>query len=402
MLRDVARPHIFTVARPAAPWYNKNMKLLVPAAYGLEAVVKKQIFLLGYGDTRARNGRIAVDNCGWKDVARLNVFLRSGERVLWQLGSFPAVTFDQLYEGVAALPWRDVIDKDGKITVVTKTVNSTLFAHHSVQAVGKKAIVSAMGGTLTESGAQFKVELDITDNVVSVNLDTTGAGLHKRGYRILPYSAPIKETLAAALIDLSVYNPDKTFADLFCGSGTLLIEAAIKAQKIAPGRNRTFSFQHWKTADATALAEAFAEADDLRLHKNVDIIGADVNPRALEVARHCAKQAGVEQCIKFNLRSAEKFVSRSSYGVMISNPPYGERLGSQTDVVQTARNMGRLYRTLDKWNFCFITPCENFEQYFGRRADKKRQLYNAGIKCTYYCFNGPKPPKAEDCGTSGK
>ena len=262
MLRDVVRPHIFTVARPAAPWYNKNMKLLVPAAYGLEAVVKKQIFLLGYGDTRARNGRIAVDNCGWKDVARLNVFLRIGERVLWQLGSFPAVTFDQLYEGVAALPWRDVMDKDGKITVVTKTVNSTLFAHHSVQAVGKKAIVSAMGGTLTESGAQFKVELDITDNVVSVNLDTTGAGLHKRGYRILPYSAPIKETLAAALIDLSVYNPDKTFADLFCGSGTLPIEAAIKAQKIAPGRNRTFSFQHWKTADATALAEAFAEADD--------------------------------------------------------------------------------------------------------------------------------------------
>ena len=371
------------------------MKLLVPAATGIEAVVKRQLNLLGYPDTRAINGRIAVENCTWLDVARLNVFLRSGERVLIQLAQFAANDFDELYEGVAAIPWSDFVSANGRVTVITKSVNSKLFAHHSIQSVGKKAIVSALSskyGFLPESGEEYKVELDLTNDVCSVNLDTTGVGLHKRGYRTLSYDAPLKETTAAALIDLSVWNPDKTFADLFCGSGTLPIEAALKALKIAPGLNRKFAYQAWDCVDDKAHALALQEANDLRVDRPLQIIGGDVNPKAIEIANFHAKQAGVGNYVKFNLRAAQDFVTSSSYGVNVSNPPYGERLGDLEQAREVARDMGKLYRRLDKWNFYFLSPVETFERDFGRRADKKRYLYNAGIKCSYYAFNGPKPP----------
>ena len=372
------------------------MKLLIPAATGIEAVVKRQLNTLGYPDTRAINGRIAIYDCTWRDVARLNMFLRSGERVLIQLAEFSATDFDQLYEGVAAVNWADFVNRNGRVTVITKSVNSKLFAHHSIQAVGKKAIVSVLQqkyGVLLESGEEYRVELDLTDDVCSVNLDTTGVGLHKRGYRTLPYDAPLKETTAAALIDLSVWNPDKTFTDLFCGSGTLPIEAALKALKIAPGLNRKFAYQDWGCVDADAHELALQEARDIRVERPLQIIGGDVNPKAIEIAVFHAKQAGIEKYVKFNLRAAQDFVSNSSYGVNVSNPPYGERLGDIEQAREIARDMGKLDRTPDKWNFYFLSPVETFERDFGRRADKKRYVYNADIKCSYYSFNGPKPPK---------
>ena len=324
------------------------------------------------------------------------MFLRSGERVHIQLAEFTANDFDELYDGVSNVKWCDFVSANGRVVVTTKTVNSKLFAHHSIQSVGKKAIVSVLQGkygALVEDGEEYKVELDITNDVCSVNLDTTGVGLHKRGYRTLPYDAPLKETTASALIDLSVWNPDKTFTDLFCGSGTLPIEAAMKALKIAPGLNRQFAYQNWTCVDETAHALAVQEAKDIRVERQLQIIGGDVNPKAIEIANFHAKQAGVDKYVKFNLRSAQEFVSKSSYGVNISNPPYGERLGDVTEAREIARDMGKLYRTLDKWNFYFLSPIETFERDFGRRADKKRYLYNAGIKCSYYSFNGPKPPK---------
>ena len=371
------------------------MKLLIPTATGIEAVVKRQLNTLGYPDTRAINGRVVVPDCSWLDVARLNMFLRSGERVLIQLAEFPVNDFDELYEGITAVNWADFVSKDGRVTVITKAVNSKLFAHHSIQSVGKKAIVSSLQQKyqfLPESGEEYKVELDITNDVCSVNLDTTGVGLHKRGYRTLPYDAPLKETTAAALIDLSVWNPDKTFTDLFCGSGTLPIEAAMKALKIASGLNRKFAYQDWGCVDNNAYEFALQEANDIRVERPLQIIGGDVNPKAIEIANFHAKQAGVDKYIKFNLRSAQEFVSNSSYGVNISNPPYGERLGDIEQAREIARDMGKLYRTLDKWNFYFLSPVETFERDFNRRADKKRYIYNAGIKCSYYSFNGPKPP----------
>lgn len=374
------------------------MKLLIPTATGIEAVVKRQLDSLGYPDTRAINGRIAVDGCNWHDVARLNMFLRSGERVLVQLGEFSARNFDELYDGITQIRWADVVDKDGRVVVVTKAVNSQLFAHHSIQSVGKKAIVDVLQrkyGTLLEDGAEYKVELDITDDTCSVNLDTTGVGLHKRGYRTLPYDAPLKETTASALIDLSVWNPDKTFTDLFCGSGTLPIEACMKALKIAPGLRRKFAYQQWGCVDVDAYQLALDEAQDVRVERPLQIIGGDISPKAIEIAQFHAKQAGVDKYVKFNLRDAREFVSKAGYGVNISNPPYGERLGDLEQARQLARDMGKLYKTLDKWNFYFLSPVDTFERDFGRRADKKRYIYNAGIKCSYYTFMGPKPPKGD-------
>ncbi len=372
------------------------MDLLIPTATGIEAVVKRQLEVLGYSQTRAINGRVVVQNCNWLDVARLNIFLRSGERVLICLAQFEATDFDTLFDGVSQINWCDFVDKDGKVTVVTKAVDSVLFAHHSIQAIGKKAIVEVLSkkyGVLEETGAEYKVELDITKNVVSVNLDTTGVGLHKRGYRTLAYTAPLKETTAAALLDLSVWNPDKMFTDLFCGSGTLPIEAALKALKIAPGLNRTFSFQQWGCVGDDAYQTALSEAKDVQVQRQLNIVGADINPKAIEIANFHAKQAGVDKYVKFNIRAAEDFATRQSYGVNISNPPYGERLGSVEEAQKIAKNMGVLYRSLDKWNFYFLSPLQDFEQQFGRRADKKRYLFNAGIKCSFYTFNGPKPPK---------
>ena len=373
------------------------MKLLVPVASGIEAVVKRQLMLLGYPDTKAINGRIAVENCDWSDVARLNMFLRSGERVLINLAEFSAITFDELFDGVRSVKWGDYVDKDGRAVVITKTVNSKLFAHHSVQSVGKKAVVSVLQqkyGTLNESGAEYKVELDITDDVCSVNLDTSGAGLHKRGYRTLAYSAPLKETTAAALIDLSVWNPDKAFADIFCGSGTLPIEAAIKALKIAPGLKRAFAYQQWACVSGNAYKQALDEAEQIRVDRPLNIIGADVSGEAISIANYHARQAGVDKYIKFNVRTAQDFKSKASYGVNISNPPYGERLSDINEVRQTACDMGKLYKTLDNWNFYFLSPFAEYERCFGRRADKKRYVYNAGIKCSYYAFlSKTKPTK---------
>lgn len=376
------------------------MKLLVPAASGLEAAVKRQLGALGFPETRAINGRIALDGCSWTDVARLNVFLRSGERVLICLAQFAATTFDELFEGVRSVRWCDWIDPNGRVTVVTKNINSKLFAHHSIQAVGKKAIVSVLAaqyGTLAEEGSDYCVELDITNDVCTVNLDTSGVGLHKRGYRTLPYDAPLRETTAAALLDMTVWNPSKPFADLFCGSGTLPIEAAMKALHIAPGQNRTFAFDNWPCADPNAHKLALQEALDGRVARKLNIIGGDISPKAVEIARFHAMQAGVEEHIKFNLRPAEQFVTNSTYGVCLSNPPYGQRLGDEQEARQIAANMGKLFRTLSNWSFYLLTPLQETERLFGRRADKKRPVFNAGIKCSFFSFLGPKPPRDNGC-----
>lgn len=370
------------------------MNLLIPTATGIEAVVERQLYMLGYRNAKAHFGRILVENCDWTDVARLNMFLRSGERVLVCLGTFAATTFDELFEGVRALPWQEYLTPNSRVTVITKTVNSTLFAHNAIQSIGKKAVVAAVTphfGSLDEDGAETVVELAIRDNVVSVNIDTSGAGLHKRGYRPQIYVAPLKETTASALVDLSVWNPDKMLTDLFCGSGTICIEAALKALKIAPGRNRKFAYNSWACVPESAYIAAVAEADDIRVERKLNIVGGDINPKAIELAKVCAANAGVADCIKFNLRNAADFVTRSSYGVNISNPPYGERIGDIKEVQDICKSMGTLYKTLDKWNFYFLSPYEFFERDFGRRADKKRYIFNAGIKCSYYSFCGPKP-----------
>ncbi len=381
------------------------MKLLIPVASGLEQITKRQLFGLGYEKAPADNGRIEVDG-GWQDVARLNVFLRSGERVLILLSRFKAVTFDELYEGFYSIPWEDWLSIDSKILMDGKSVQSTLAAIKAAGGVAKKAIISRLAAkartgrkTFAETGARSIVGFSIFKDEVSVTLDASGDGLHKRGYRSLAYTAPLKETLAAGLIDSTFYNPDrdeeKPFADVFCGSGTLPIEAAMKALHIAPGLHRAFDFSSWDCAPKGILELAQQEARDLEKREAKPcILGSDINPEAISIAKYHAKRAGVEKHIRFSVQNATAFQSELKYGVLLSNPPYGERLSDEKAVQRLMADFGKAFRRLPDWNAYILTSLPEFERYFGKTADKKKKLFNANLVCGFYSYYG-KPPKLD-------
>ena len=380
------------------------MKLLIPVASGLEQITKRQLFSLGFDRAPADNGRIEIDG-DWQDIARLNVALRSGERVLIRLARFPARTFDELYEGVYAIPWEEWLDKDSQILMDGKSVQSVLAAIKVSGGVAKKAIIRRLGDklrsvkkTFSETGARSIVGVSIYKNEVTVTLDTSGDGLHKRGYRSLAYSAPLKETLASALIDSTFYNPDrdeeKPFADLFCGSGTLPIEAALKGLRIAPGINRDFDFTAWSCAPKGILERAKDEARaQERRNAKLQIFASDINPEAISIAKYHAKRAGVEKYIHFSVMDARNFTSEQKYGVLLSNPPYGERLSDEKQVQALMQGLGKTFRALPDWNAYILTSLPEFERYFGKTADKKKKLFNANLTCGFYSYFG-KPPKA--------
>ena len=382
------------------------MKLLIPVAAGLEQTVKRQLFKLGYEKAPAENGRIEVEG-DFNDIARLNVFLRGGERVCMQVGKFPASTFDELYEGVYAIPWENYLTRESKILMNGSSLSSQLAAIKASGGVAKKAIIRRLadklktnGKTFPETGARTVVGISILRDEVTVTLDTTGEGLHKRGYRTLSYTAPLKETLAACLIDNTFYNPDadeeKPFADPFCGSGTLPIEAALKALHVAPGVNRRFDFEHWDFFPSSYLMHAREEAkDNEKRERKIQIFGSDVSPEAISIARYHAKQAGVEQYIRFSVLDARKFSSKTPYGVLLSNPPYGERLSDTASVQTLMREFGKTFRALPDWNAYLFTSLPSFERYFGKTADKKKKLSNANLPCELYSYFG-KPPKLQD------
>lgn len=382
------------------------MKLLIPVAAGLEQTVKRQLFKLGYEKAPAENGRIEIEG-DFNDIARLNVFLRGGERVCIKLGKFPAVTFDELYEGVYALPWENYLNRDSKILMNGNSVMSKLAAIKVSGGVAKKAIIRRLadklktnGKTFPETGARSVVGISIFRDEVTVTLDTTGDGLHKRGYRTLAYTAPLKETLAACLIDNTFYNPDadeeKPFADPFCGSGTLPIEAAMKALHIAPGVNRQFDFESWEFFPTIHIRRAREEAKDgEKRERKLQIFGSDVSKEAISIARYHAKQAGVENYIRFSVCDARSFTSKTPYGVLLSNPPYGERLSDAASVQTLMREFGKTFRTLPEWNAYIFTSLPSFERYFGKTADKKKKLSNANLLCELYSYFG-KPPKLQD------
>lgn len=382
------------------------MDLLIPVASGLEQITKRQLLSLGYEKTPAQNGRIELQG-DWQDIARLNVQLRSGERVLIRLATFQATTFDELYDGVYNIAWEQYLQTDSKILMDGKSVQSTLAAIKASGGVAKKAIIRRLGDklpksrtTFSETGARSIVGVSIFKDEVTITLDTSGDGLHKRGYRSLAYSAPLKETLAAALIDSSFYNPEKDiekpFADPFCGSGTLPIEAAMKALKIAPGLHREFDFEHWSCAPSGVLKQAKEEACDMENRTATPVIFAsDMNPKAISIAEYHAKRAGVEKNIRFSVADARKFTCSLPYGVLISNPPYGERLSDEKEVRALMSDFGKTFRLLPDWNAYILTSLSDFERYFGKRADKKKKLFNANLVCGLYSYFG-KPPKLND------
>ncbi len=361
---------------------------------------------MGFEKAPADNGRIEVEG-GWQDIARLNVFLRSGERVLIALDKFTATTFDELYEGIYSIAWENWLTVESKILMDGKSVQSTLAAVKAAGGVAKKAIIARLADkirtgrkTFSESGARSIIGVSIFKDEVTVTLDTTGEGLHKRGYRSLAYSAPLKETLAAALIDSTFYNPDrdieKPFADVFCGSGTLPIEGAMKALRIAPNGNRDFDFTKWHCAETGVLSQAKQEAKDCET-RNVKpvIFASDISPDAISIAKYHAKRAGVAEVIRFSVADARKFSSTVPYGVLLSNPPYGERLGDEKEVRALMRDFGRAFKALPDWNAYILTSLPDFERYFGKTADKKKKLFNANLQCGFYSYFG-KPPKEEN------
>lgn len=382
------------------------MKLLVPVAAGLEQITKRQLLLLGYDKAPAENGRLTLDGT-WQDIARLNVFLRSGERVLLCLATFPAKTFDELYDGFYSLPWEDYLTADSQILMDGKCAQSALGAIKASGGVAKKAIIRRLADklpigkkTFSETGARTIVGFSVFKDEVTVTLDTSGAGLHKRGYRSLSYSAPLKETLAAGLIDSTFYNPDrdveKPFADPFCGSGTLPIEAAMKALHIAPGLHREFDFTAWACAPSGVLARAKEEAKDLeKRNLPLQIFASDVSEKAVSIAKYHAERAGVDKYIRFSVQDARKFRSEQKYGVLVSNPPYGERLSDENEVRKLMSEFGKTFRALPDWNAYILTSLPEFERYFGKRADKKKKFSNANLACGFYSYFG-KAPKTEN------
>lgn len=376
------------------------MEICVTSASGIEAVTKRELYkIIGKEDLSAINGRIKFEG-DESDVAKCNLNLRTGNRVEIVLGGFKAETFDDLFDGVKSIPFEEYIDRDGKIIVSAKSVQSKLFAYSAIQSVSKKAICERLCkkygvNELNESGARYKIEIAALKDYVTVTLDTSGDGLHRRGYRGLVGEAPLKETLAAALVELSVWNKTRPFADLFCGTGTIPIEACMIALNIPAGLNRSFDFQNWKRFDKKIFDRAAEEAKaNIVTDADLRISGFDIDDKQLKLARKHAELAGVDKYIHFQRADMRDFSSRFSHGVIISNPPYGERLSDRKEVEKLYRDYGKKVALLDDWCAYTLTPVDDFERLFGKKADKKRKIYNGKIECCYYSHLAPPPKKA--------
>lgn len=375
------------------------MEICVTSASGIEAVTKRELYkIIGKEDLSAINGRIKFEG-DESDVAKCNLNLRTGNRVEIVLGGFKAETFDDLFDGVKSIPFEEYIDRDGKIIVSAKSVQSKLFAYSAIQSVSKKAICERLCkkygvNELGESGARYKIEVAALKDYVTVTLDTSGDGLHRRGYRGLVGEAPLKETLAAALVELSVWNKTRPFADLFCGTGTIPIEACMIALNIPAGLNRSFDFQNWKRFDKKIFDRAAEEAKaNIVTDADLRISGFDIDDKQLKLARKHAELAGVDKYIHFQRADMRDFSSRFSHGVIISNPPYGERLSDRKEVEKLYRDYGKKVALLDDWCAYTLTPVDDFERLFGKKADKKRKIYNGKIECCYYSHLAPPPKK---------
>ena len=378
----------------------QNYQLTAPCHFGLEAICKREIYDLGYEITKVEDGRVtfAADAEG---ICRANIFLRTAERVLLEVGRFRATTFDELFEGIKALPWENYIPKDGKFWVTKATsIKSKLFSPSDIQSIVKKAMVERMKREydltwFPEDGASYPVRIFLMKDEVTVTIDTTGESLHKRGYRKMTSKAPITETLAAALIMLTPWHADRILVDPFCGSGTFPIEAAMMAANIAPGLNREFISEEWTNLIPKQLwYDVIEEANDM-VHTDikVDIQGYDIDADVVKAARENAKRAGVDHLIHFQQRPLSELSHPKKYGFIVSNPPYGERLEEKSHLPALYTEIGDRFRELDSWSMYLITSYEDAEKYIGKKADKNRKIYNGMLKTYYYQFLGPKPPK---------
>lgn len=380
-----------------------TFELIVPCHFGLEAVMKKEILDLGYEVSQVEDGRVTFIGDA-EAICRANIFLRTTERVLLKVGSFHAETFEDLFQGTRAIPWEEYLPKDAKFWVAkASSIKSKLFSPSDIQSIMKKAMVERMKKAygiewFPENGASFPLRVFLHKDTVTVALDTTGESLHKRGYRTLTSKAPITETLAAALIMLTLWKSDRILVDPFCGSGTFPIEAAMIAANMAPGMNREFLSEDWKhLIPRKCWYDAMDEANDLvDLSVQTDIQGYDIDGDIVRAARANAKAAGVDELIHFQQRSVSDLSHPKKYGFLITNPPYGERIEDKKNLPELYKTIGERFAELDSWSAYIITAYEDTERYFGRKADKNRKIYNGMMKTYFYQFLGPKPQRKRE------
>ncbi|MBQ4097881.1 MAG: class I SAM-dependent RNA methyltransferase [Clostridia bacterium] len=376
--------------------FPEKLDITITCASGVEKVVKSELVRLGYDNVPAINGGFSLSGSKL-DVARLNINLRAADRVYIKLKEFPVLTFDDLFDGVKSINWENYICSDGKVLVNGKCVKSKIFAISACQSIVKKAIVERLvgrfgGSRMIEVGSLYEVEFSIFKDVCSVYLNTSGAGLHKRGYRDLVGIAPIKETLASSLVLLSDFYKDRPFADPFCGSGTIAIEAARIALNIAGGIGRRFAFCDWENFEDKYFDLAFTEAKDKETRNiKLDFLASDIDPKAVKLAKRHAERAGVLDKIRFEVKDVKNFSTDLKYGTIVTNPPYGERVYDIKEAEGCYKGLRTAYDKLCGWSAFIITSAKNFEKSFGKRADRERKLYNSNKECRYYYYYANKP-----------
>ena len=369
-----------------------NFEFAVPCLFGLEGIAGDELRRLDLENVRVENGRVLFSG-DEAALAKASIGLRTGERILIQLADFQAKTFEELFQGVYRTALEQVIPRDGEFPVKGHCLNSQLMSVPDCQAIVKKAASKRLGekygvSWLPESGAKYQLQFSIMNDRVQLYLDTSGPGLHKRGYRAVGNDAPLRETLAAAMVQLAHYRGREFFWDSFCGSGTIPIEAALIAKNRAPGLKRRFAAETFAWADASVWDLARTEARDREFKGDYRILGSDNDPKCVSLAMANARKAGVSDCVTFKDGDATKMSLPTDTGILICNPPYGQRMGEQKDAQRLYAALGRHLKFADGWKKYIITSEPEFEHYFGRRADKKRKLYNGMIKCDYYMYLG--------------
>ncbi|MEI3162368.1 MAG: class I SAM-dependent RNA methyltransferase [Lachnospirales bacterium] len=375
-----------------------KIKLRATTTFGLEAVAKREIEKLGFTDIKVSDGYVEY-TADYRGIVQSNLWLRTADKVLLVIGEFEAVTFEELFDNTFALPWTDLIPKDGNFIVTGKSFKSTLSSVPACQSITEKAIIKKLQTKydirrFPKTGAEYTVQVSLLKNKVTITLNTSGPSLHKRGYRHGQVIAPLKETMAAALIELSYWKKDRIFLDPCCGSGTLPIEAAMIGRNIAPGLSRKFASEDWDFIPKELWQEERKKAySAIDYDCELQIYGSDINAHAVEIAKVNAENAGVDDCIIFRQIPFNKLKLMGDYGVCVSNPPYAERMGNLDDVERLYTDMGKLFKANKTWSTYFITSHEGFEKLYGRKADKKRKLFNGNVKTDYYQYFGERPPK---------
>lgn len=376
----------------------RKFELIATAAFGIEGIVADEVKELGFENVKTENGRVTYE-ADEEGLCKSNLWLRSADRVFLKIAQFRATSFEELFENTKKIPWSRYIPEDGEFPVNAKSVKSKLFSLSDIQSICKKAVVNKLSQSydvqwFSEDGDKYSILVSILKDEVTIMLDTSGVGLHKRGYRENGADAPIRETLAAALLRISRWKKNIPLIDPLCGTGTIAIEAAMIARNIAPGLDRKFDCENWKFITPGLWKRVRMEAyQAIDYDTEIQIEAYDLNPRAIRIARENAEKAGVDDCIHFQARDVKDLSSSRKYGYVVTNPPYGERLMEEEDLQKLYEVMGERFNMLDTWSKYIITSYENFERYFGSKATKNRKLYNGKLKCYFYQYWGPKPPR---------